>query len=182
MSELAQYRGTGKRKTSIARVILRPGDGKSWINGRTHRGVLPARRAPQHGARAARGRRRRRARTTCGSASTAAGSPARPVRSGTASPARSSRPIRSSACRSSARASSRATRASSSARRPACTRPARLRSSASADPGYTPLVTRASQEAGSQGRMMARSPQTAQDVSVRRYFGTDGVRGVVGET
>jgi phosphoglucosamine mutase len=29
--------------------------------------------------------------------------------------------------------------------------------------------------------MMARSPQTAQDVAVRRYFGTDGVRGIVGE-
>ncbi len=29
--------------------------------------------------------------------------------------------------------------------------------------------------------MMARSPQTAQDVTMRRYFGTDGVRGVVGE-
>jgi small subunit ribosomal protein S9 len=35
VSEIAQYRGTGKRKTSVARVILRPGDGKSWINGRT---------------------------------------------------------------------------------------------------------------------------------------------------
>jgi small subunit ribosomal protein S9 len=35
VSELAQYLGTGKRKTSIARVILRPGDGKTWINGRT---------------------------------------------------------------------------------------------------------------------------------------------------
>ena len=35
MSELAQYLGTGKRKTSVARVILRPGDGKTWINGRT---------------------------------------------------------------------------------------------------------------------------------------------------
>jgi small subunit ribosomal protein S9 len=35
MSEIAQYRGTGKRKTSVARVILRPGDGKSWINGRS---------------------------------------------------------------------------------------------------------------------------------------------------
>jgi small subunit ribosomal protein S9 len=35
MSEIAQYLGTGKRKTSIARVILRPGDGKTWINGRT---------------------------------------------------------------------------------------------------------------------------------------------------
>jgi len=31
----AQYMGTGKRKTSVARVILRPGDGVTWINGRT---------------------------------------------------------------------------------------------------------------------------------------------------
>jgi small subunit ribosomal protein S9 len=35
LSEIAQYRGTGKRKTSVARVILRPGDGTTWINGRT---------------------------------------------------------------------------------------------------------------------------------------------------
>ena len=35
MSELATYRGTGKRKTSVARVILRPGDGATWFNGRT---------------------------------------------------------------------------------------------------------------------------------------------------
>jgi small subunit ribosomal protein S9 len=35
MSQIAQYRGTGKRKTSVARVILRPGDGTWWINGRT---------------------------------------------------------------------------------------------------------------------------------------------------
>ena len=35
VSEIAQYLGTGKRKTSVARVILRPGDGKTWINGRT---------------------------------------------------------------------------------------------------------------------------------------------------
>ena len=35
MIEKAQYRGTGKRKTSVARVILRPGDGGWWINGRT---------------------------------------------------------------------------------------------------------------------------------------------------
>jgi small subunit ribosomal protein S9 len=34
MSQLAQYQGTGKRKTSVARVILRPGDGQTWINGR----------------------------------------------------------------------------------------------------------------------------------------------------
>jgi small subunit ribosomal protein S9 len=35
VSTVAQYLGTGKRKTSVARVILRPGDGKTWINGRT---------------------------------------------------------------------------------------------------------------------------------------------------
>ncbi len=35
MAELAQYLGTGKRKTSVARVILRPGDGTTWVNGRT---------------------------------------------------------------------------------------------------------------------------------------------------
>jgi small subunit ribosomal protein S9 len=35
MSQLAQYHGTGKRKTSVARVILRPGDGATWINGRS---------------------------------------------------------------------------------------------------------------------------------------------------
>jgi small subunit ribosomal protein S9 len=35
VTERAQYRGTGKRKTSVARVILRPGDGTWWINGRT---------------------------------------------------------------------------------------------------------------------------------------------------
>jgi len=35
MSTPAQYRGTGKRKTSVARVILRPGDGATWINGKT---------------------------------------------------------------------------------------------------------------------------------------------------
>ena len=34
MVEQAQYRGTGKRKTSVARVILRPGDGKTWFNGK----------------------------------------------------------------------------------------------------------------------------------------------------
>ncbi len=41
MSELAQYRGTGKRKTSVARVILRPGDGATWVNGRTMEEYFP---------------------------------------------------------------------------------------------------------------------------------------------
>jgi small subunit ribosomal protein S9 len=39
--EIAQYQGTGKRKTSIARVILRPGDGTTWINGRTLEEYFP---------------------------------------------------------------------------------------------------------------------------------------------
>src|ERR687884_678576 len=30
-----KIQGTGKRKTSVARVILRPGDGAWWINGRS---------------------------------------------------------------------------------------------------------------------------------------------------
>jgi small subunit ribosomal protein S9 len=33
MATPAQYQGTGKRKTSVARVILRPGDGATWFNG-----------------------------------------------------------------------------------------------------------------------------------------------------
>jgi small subunit ribosomal protein S9 len=41
MSQIAQYRGTGKRKTSIARVILRPGDGGTWINGRSIEDYFP---------------------------------------------------------------------------------------------------------------------------------------------
>ena len=41
MSERAQYLGTGKRKTSVARVILRPGDGATWFNGRTIEDYFP---------------------------------------------------------------------------------------------------------------------------------------------
>jgi small subunit ribosomal protein S9 len=41
VSAVAQYQGTGKRKTSIARVILRPGDGATWINGRTIEEYFP---------------------------------------------------------------------------------------------------------------------------------------------
>ncbi len=34
MADLIQYYGTGRRKTSIARVFLRPGSGKITVNGR----------------------------------------------------------------------------------------------------------------------------------------------------
>ena len=33
-SETASYRGTGRRKTSVARVVLRPGSGEVTVNGR----------------------------------------------------------------------------------------------------------------------------------------------------
>jgi small subunit ribosomal protein S9 len=41
MNQIAQYRGTGKRKTSVARVILRPCDGATWVNGRTIEEYFP---------------------------------------------------------------------------------------------------------------------------------------------
>ena len=41
MAAPAQYQGTGKRKTSVARVILRPGDGATWLNGRTLEEYFP---------------------------------------------------------------------------------------------------------------------------------------------
>jgi small subunit ribosomal protein S9 len=41
MSTPAQYLGTGKRKTSVARVILRPGDGATWVNGKTLEAYFP---------------------------------------------------------------------------------------------------------------------------------------------
>ena len=41
MATPAQYLGTGKRKTSVARVILRPGDGATWINGKTMEEYIP---------------------------------------------------------------------------------------------------------------------------------------------
>ena len=39
--EPAQYQGTGKRKTSVARVILRPGDGATWFNGKKIEDYFP---------------------------------------------------------------------------------------------------------------------------------------------
>jgi small subunit ribosomal protein S9 len=41
MATPAQYMGTGKRKTSVARVILRPGSGATWINGKTIEDYFP---------------------------------------------------------------------------------------------------------------------------------------------
>jgi small subunit ribosomal protein S9 len=41
VEELAQFRGTGRRKTSQARVILRPGEGKVAVNHRTFEAYFP---------------------------------------------------------------------------------------------------------------------------------------------
>jgi small subunit ribosomal protein S9 len=41
MATPAQYLGTGKRKTSVARVILRPGTGATWVNGKTIEEYFP---------------------------------------------------------------------------------------------------------------------------------------------
>ena len=101
MAEQAQYLGTGKRKTSVARVILRPGDGKTWFNGRTLEDYFPRAThrttalAPLKAA-GVEGTFDIRVRVHGGGPSGQA------VRCGTGSP-RSSRPTRSCACRSSAR-------------------------------------------------------------------------------
>ena len=42
MEELAQYRATGRRKTSVARVILRPGEGKLVVNHRVFQSYFPS--------------------------------------------------------------------------------------------------------------------------------------------
>jgi small subunit ribosomal protein S9 len=42
MAKQVMYRGTGRRKSSVARVILRPGDGKMTINGREFNDYIPS--------------------------------------------------------------------------------------------------------------------------------------------
>ena len=48
MAQTATYRATGKRKTSVARVILRPGSGDMTVNGRPLR--RPGTPLDRHGA------------------------------------------------------------------------------------------------------------------------------------
>ena len=106
----ARYAATGKRKSAVARVILKPGEGTYTINNRHLDEYFPRirlqRMAPSHSRPPA-----TRPAWTWSPASTAAASPRRPPRCATASPARSWRPIRHCAASSSAAATSRATRA-----------------------------------------------------------------------
>ena len=41
LKKIEQYLGTGRRKTSVARVFLRPGSGKITVNGRTFENYFP---------------------------------------------------------------------------------------------------------------------------------------------
>jgi small subunit ribosomal protein S9 len=41
MAALVQHRGTGRRKTSVARIILRPGKGAITVNGRPFEEYFP---------------------------------------------------------------------------------------------------------------------------------------------
>jgi len=42
MAEQVMYRGTGRRKSSVARVILKPGEGKITVNGRQFEEYIPS--------------------------------------------------------------------------------------------------------------------------------------------
>ncbi|MGA9058153.1 MAG: 30S ribosomal protein S9 [Terriglobia bacterium] len=42
VAALAEYRATGRRKTSVARVILRPGEGKLVVNRRAFQSYFPS--------------------------------------------------------------------------------------------------------------------------------------------
>ena len=42
MANTVMYRGTGRRKSSVARVILRPGNGEITVNGRKYEEYIPS--------------------------------------------------------------------------------------------------------------------------------------------
>ncbi|MGO8732308.1 MAG: 30S ribosomal protein S9 [Terriglobia bacterium] len=42
VAEFAEYKATGRRKTSVARVILRPGEGKLVVNRRAFQSYFPS--------------------------------------------------------------------------------------------------------------------------------------------
>jgi len=47
-AEIEQYYGTGRRKTSTARVFLRPGNGKITVNGRPFEEYFPVEAQREH--------------------------------------------------------------------------------------------------------------------------------------
>ena len=82
------YRGTGKRKTSVARVVLVPGSGAITVNGKPLEEYFPRQTCSRSRPAPLRAHRHRLQLTTSAPASTAAASPARPARCATASRAR----------------------------------------------------------------------------------------------
>ncbi|MHB8735511.1 MAG: 30S ribosomal protein S9 [Terriglobales bacterium] len=48
MAELIQYQATGRRKTSVARVILRPGNGGFKVNAKTDEAYFPTEALRRH--------------------------------------------------------------------------------------------------------------------------------------
>ena len=90
----AVYNGTGKRKTSVARVRLMPGQGTVTCNGRTLEDYFPRSSDRMLALSPLVARRASTSTSTSRPRCTAAVSPARPARCATASPARSARPIR----------------------------------------------------------------------------------------
>ncbi|TVP95067.1 MAG: 30S ribosomal protein S9 [Acholeplasmatales bacterium] len=42
MAKQVMYRGTGRRKSAVARVMMKPGTGKFFINGRTFEQYIPS--------------------------------------------------------------------------------------------------------------------------------------------
>ena len=88
MESGARFLATGKRKRSIARVTLLPGDGKFEVNKRSLEEFFPRPLHQTMAKPAARPSPATRATSTSASASTAAGSAARPALSATASPGR----------------------------------------------------------------------------------------------
>ena len=180
MAEIAQYLGTGKRKTSVARVILRPGDGKTWINGRTledyfprasHRtaalGPLQDRRCRGHVRPPRPGPRRRHQR---------------PGRRG---------PSRDRPC--ARRGRPRASRGAEAGGLPHARRPpggAQEGRPAQGAQGAAVLEAITTRPEGEAPFPPARDPRPvraainpmARTHSARTHFGTDGVRGIVGDT
>ena len=81
----ARYSATGKRKSSVARVIIRPGNGQFELNGRSLEVYFPRRDAPGASSTSRSRPSGYLGRVDVGRGSTAAASRARPTRSATGS-------------------------------------------------------------------------------------------------
>ena len=193
MPEPAQYLGTGKRKTSVARVILRPGDGKTWINGKTIEEYFPRADPPRRRARAAKsteleGQYDLRVRVHGGGPSGQAGA----VRHGIARALVEVNPdfrvlLKRAGLPDARRPPGRAQegRPAQGAQGAPVQQAVKLRFPAWDGPGLADVAMMrtwlrfAWRRGGGTGG--ARASVSRSRAMARRYFGTDGVRGIVGE-